>query len=487
MTGVTKHRVLSEVLLHPLDPRRFQGVLSEGAWNTVVAEMEHANDVLGGRTLFNVNSTPRGGGVAEMLQGMIAYVLGAGVSGRWLVIEGNPDFFSVTKRIHNLLHGYRGDGGGLGENEREIYESTLRPNAEELASLVAPEDIVILHDPQTAGMVDALKETGALVLWRCHVGVDDPNEQTRIAWKFLGDYVDGADANVFSRRTFVWEGLDPSKIEIIPPSIDAFSPKNQELDDDTVTAILGAAGVLADPGSGGVRPEYQRVDGSMAQVGRKVELVDGGSSLAAGARFVLQVSRWDVLKDPVGVIKGFVDHVEDSVHLVLAGPSVEAVADDPEGKLVLDEVVGQQRLLPEEARARVHLLALPMVDIQENAAIVNALQRRADIVVQKSLAEGFGLTVAEAMWKGRPVIASRAGGIQDQIEDGVSGILIDDPSDLVEFGAALQCLIDDPAVAKEMGLKARERVRADFLHTVHLLRYLNLFEKLLRATPGDAG
>jgi trehalose synthase len=198
-------------------------------------------------------------------------------------------------------------------------------------------------------------------------------------------------------------------------------------------------------------------------------------------RVVVQVSRWDRLKDPLGVIDGFTDHVGGDAHLVLAGPSVEAVSDDPEGAEVL--AAARQRLegLDPAVRARVHLAALPMADLEENAAIVNALQRRADVVVQKSLAEGFGLTVAEGMWKQRPVLASRIGGIQDQIVDGESGVLLNDPLDLGEFGAGVRRLLDDPGTAATMGRAARQRVASEFLGTRSLTQYLALLDRVLAA------
>jgi trehalose synthase len=170
-------------------------------------------------------------------------------------------------------------------------------------------------------------------------------------------------------------------------------------------------------------------------------------------------------------------------HLVLAGPAVEAVSDDPEGAEVLEEVRSAHRDLPEEVRDRVHLACLPMDDSEENGAIVNALQRRSDIIMQKSIAEGFGLTVAEGMWKARPVIASRIGGIQDQIVDGVSGVLVD-PMDLAGYGEAVGGLLDDPEAAERMGDAARERVRNKFLGPRHLLQYLALLSKLLRESEG---
>jgi trehalose synthase len=196
---------------------------------------------------------------------------------------------------------------------------------------------------------------------------------------------------------------------------------------------------------------------------------------------VLQVSRWDRLKDPIGVIRGFADHVapRSDAHLVYAGPAVSAVADDPEGKEVLDEVQALYEQLPADVQPRVHLAALPMDDREENAAMVNALQRRADVVVQKSIAEGFGLTVAEAMWKARPVVASRIGGIQDQIIDGVTGILLDDPFDLAAYGDAVVALLQDPERAERLGREAQQRVRNEYLPVRSLMQYLNLIERLV--------
>jgi trehalose synthase len=215
-------------------------------------------------------------------------------------------------------------------------------------------------------------------------------------------------------------------------------------------------------------------------VDRRAELLEE-SSLSSDDPVVLQVSRWDRLKDPLGVIRGFAEHVapETQAHLVYAGPAVEAVADDPEGAEVLAEAEDAWRSLDAPVRARVHLACLPMDDGDENAAIVNALQRHAAVVVQKSIAEGFGLTVAEAMWKARPVVASRIGGIQDQIEDGVSGELIDDPRDLAAYGAAVSDLLRDPVAAERVGAEAQRRVRARFLGSRSLDQYFELISKVL--------
>jgi trehalose synthase len=196
---------------------------------------------------------------------------------------------------------------------------------------------------------------------------------------------------------------------------------------------------------------------------------------------VVQISRWDMLKDPFGVIEGFAKYVPaaSGAHLVYAGPEVEAVADDPEGARVLRRSIELREGLPEDARARVHLATLPMEDEEENAIIVNALQRHARIVVQKSLAEGFGLTVAEAMWKARPVVASRIGGIQDQIVHGESGVLLDDPRDLQAYGAAVTDLLAHRERAEQMGARARERVREHFLSVRSLLDYVDVIGRVL--------
>jgi trehalose synthase len=468
--------LLHEVGVTARSPEAFADVLSDERYKEFEHVVAEAQQLLKGRTVWNVNSTAHGGGVAEMLPSLMGFALAAGISTRWMVITGDSPFFEVTKRIHNNLHGMPGDGGELGEEERAAYEKTLEGNGRELTELVELGDVVILHDPQTAGMLKPLHDKGVHVVWRCHVGLDAPNDVARRAWNFLLPYIREADAYIFSRRGFAWEGIDTERLRMIAPSIDAFAPKNQELDEATVSGILAASGLMeGSPGSAG----FTRFDGSSATVTTQASLF-GAPPLPPDAKVVVQVSRWDGLKDPLGVMKGFVDHVLPRVeaYLVLAGPAVDAVSDDPEGKMVLDSCVEAWRALSPEARDRVRLAALSMEDGEENAAIVNALQRRADVVVQKSLAEGFGLTVAEAMWKARPVVASRIGGIQDQIEHGVSGLLVDDPTDLEAYGDAVASLLEDPRRAAEIGEAAKERVRENFLGARHLAQYLDLIKAL---------
>jgi len=471
--------VLAEVNVGTLDVDRLIELLDGPEAEAAREAAAHARDRLAERSVWNVNSTARGGGVAEMLVTLLAYARGAGVDTRWLVIEGDPEFFTVTKRIHNRLHGTPGDGGPLGPAEREAYDATLGRNCEALLQRVAPSDIVILHDPQTAGLITPLREQGIPVIWRCHVGIDDPNDLAQEAWNFLAPYVRQADIVVFSRPEFAWDVVDADRRTIIAPSIDALAPKNQELEPGAAAAILAAARIGAGAPNG-ARPVFKRFDGTMDTVTAAAR-IDEDRPLGDGERYVLQVSRWDRLKDPAGVIQGFAEHVAPraDAHLIYAGPAVEAVADDPEGAAVLQQALAQRAELEPPVRERVHLAMLPMDDLEENAAIVNALQREAAVVVQKSLAEGFGLTVAEAMWKARPVVASRIGGIADQIEDGRSGVLLDDATDLATYGAAVIGLLEDPERAAAMGAAARQRVRERFLGTHSLVEYFALFERIL--------
>jgi len=464
-----------EVAPHP--PERFESVLEPEPFEKLAHGIRTARELLGERTVWNVSSTAKGGGVVELLLPLIGYAKGAGVDARWAVIQGNPEFFMVTKRIHNHLHGFEGDGGELGDEARKIYEDALEENARELVELVDDDDIVLLHDPQTAGLVGPLKRTGAKVIWRCHIGIDEPNDVARGAWDFLRVDVEQADAYVFSRQQFVWEGLDDAKVRVIAPSIDAFNAKNQELEPEQVDAILAAAGIV-DGGDG--EPTFKRGDGSEARVSSQAELFED-TRLTTADKIVLQVSRWDRLKDPEGVIRGFAEHAchETGAHLIYAGPAVDDVSDDPEGKEVLEEAKALRERLDEDARRNVHLVCLPLDDAEENAVIVNALQRAADVVVQKSIAEGFGLTVAEAMWKSRPVVATAVGGIQDQIVDGESGVLLQDARDLDAYGDAVHALLEDPERAQRIGKAAMTRVRDDFLGARSLLDYLSLISRLL--------
>jgi len=461
---------------------RFESILSPKEMRAALRVAASMRKRMAGRVLWNVNSTAVGGGVAEMLQSLLRYTRGVGVDTRWIVIQGGPEFFRITKRLHHALHGSAGDGSDLGEAERRVYEETLRRDGSDLAACVRPNDVVLLHDPQTVGLGPALVRAGALVIWRCHIGADHSNEEIERGWDFLAPYLEKIPTFVFSREAYVPPNCDHGKSSAIRPSIDAFSAKNRDLDEDSIRTILVHTGLVEGPPPSPPKYEFEREDGSPGRVEHRADVIRLGRPPSWETPLVVQVSRWDPLKDPVGVMRGFASLVDgkapSSAHLVLAGPNVSGVTDDPEGGAVFDEVHRAWRAMPHAVRDKIHLASLPTADVEENAVIVNALQRHATVVVQKSLNEGFGLTVTEAMWKGRPVLASAVGGIQDQIEDGVSGVLLKDPTNLEEFAKALRRLLEDPAWAERLGAAARDRVRDQFLGVRHLLEYAQLIERL---------
>jgi trehalose synthase len=436
--------------------------------------------LLVGHTIWNVNSTATGGGVAEMLQVLVGYVNDLDIPIGWLVITGDARFFATTKRLHNQIHGDLA-GGPLDAEEAHHYMRMLIANAVELLGKIRPGDVALLHDPQTAGLAEPLARAGVRVVWRCHIGVGWENEATRAGWDFLRPHLASAQAYVFSRREYVPAWLPDAKVSIIPPSIDPFSPKNQDLDAATVQAILTTLGVL-DGTAPQVPARFVRRDGSAGTVTRPA-VITGEGRPGPDDPVLLQVSRWDRLKDMAGVMRGFADHVVPGGggYLMLVGPSVADVADDPEGAAVYGECLLQWHDLPSAARTRILLVTLPLDDIDENAAMVNALQRRATVIAQKSLAEGFGLTVSEGMWKGRPVIGSAVGGIIDQIADG-TGLLLPNPADLKAFGQAARLLLDDQAETGRLGVAAHAYVRENYVGDVHLLRYARLVGTLISKT-----
>ena len=474
---------LSQVDLrtYPLD--RFREIVEPDAYERALAVLERSRDLLGGRTVWHVNSTAEGGGVAEMLRSLLAYARGTGIDARWAVIEGETEFFRITKRLHHALHGSAGDGSPLGAQAARAYGDVLTPNIEAFLEDVRPGDAVFLHDPQTAGMAPALMAHGATVIWRCHIGTEDITSEAAGGWAFLAPHVRDVPLRVFSRKAYIPPSLDDGRSAVVQPSIDAFSAKNEELDEAVTRAILAQAGLISGPAGDGPR-SFTREDGSPGSVEREAVVLRENEAPAWDDPLFVQVSRWDPLKDHSGVMRGFASFVErcdpeGRTQLVLAGPDVSGVTDDPEGAIVLEELKGEWAAFPEHLRSRMHLATLPMDDLGENAAIVNALQRHASVIVQKSLREGFGLTLTEAMWKSRPVVASRVGGLQDQVTHNEDGLLLDDPADVEALGEALCRLSRDEALAARLGANARERVRADFLGIRHLAQYHDLLNGLL--------
>jgi trehalose synthase len=454
---------VQDVTIHPRPLATLAELLPTDQAERFHAAASRASEAMAGRVVWNINSTAAGGGVAEMLATTLGYLLTAGVQARWLVLDGDPDFFAMTKQLHNAIHG-ADDPPALDPDARGVYQRVMDRNLPDLLSVVGPRDVVLLHDPQSAGLLRPLQEAGARVAWRSHIGRDVPNERSVAAWEFLREYVGSADALVFSRRPHAPEWVPPDRLWVIPPSIDPLSPKNRSIPAGECVRVLTAAGLLSGDATG---------PGCRA-------LVQGAPPPDPAARLVVQVSRWDRLKDMAGVMEGFARaRPPADVHLMLVGPDVSEVSDDPEGAEVLAECVEAWRRLPEPVREHVSLVSVPMDDPVENATIVNAVQRHATVLTQKSLAEGFGLTVAEAMWKERPVVASAVGGIQDQVADGRDGLLISDPADLDEFAAALRRVLDDEDLAGRLGRAGQRRVLEEFLDDRHIAQYTALFDALL--------
>ncbi len=390
--------------------------------NDVIAHLRQLATPFSGAKVVHVNSTRMGGGVAEILTKLIPLMQELGINASWEVITGESQFFECTKGMHNTL---QGNQIHLGDKLLRVYEKTNADNAETLRSVLTEADFVFIHDPQPAALLQHFPARKGKWIWRCHIDASHPY---RPVWKYLRQFIAPYDASIFSLAAFAREL--PHPIYLIPPSIDPFSDKNIELAPDTLQNIYA---------------KYQ---------------------LDPERPLVLQVSRFDRFKDPIGVIQAYqlAKKFLPSLQLVLAGGEA---TDDPEGAIVLNEV--QQAA---NGDADIHILLLPSDAHLE----INALQRAADIVLQKSIREGFGLTVTEAMWKGKPVIGGDVGGIRLQVINHHTGFLVSTPE-----GAALRIryLLHQPGNIREMGEKARILVRDNFLITRHLREYLALMVALL--------
>lgn len=380
----------------------------------VIDELKLLGQKLQGKVIQNINSTAVGGGVAEILNRMIPLLKELGVDARWDVIKGGAQFFEVTKKFHNALHGKREE---IGRRDFDIFIETSQRNAEELNTYG---DIVFVHDPQPVMLIN--KRSGNKWVWRCHIDVSSPDQKV---WKFLRDFVIKYDSAVFSAPSFAREL--PIRQFLIAPSIDPLSDKNKEIPQQVIDSVMEKYKIPKD------KP------------------------------VITQISRFDRLKDPIGVIEAY-KKVKKYVdcRLILAGGTA---TDDPEGMAVLDEVREKSK-----SDANIHILLLPQNDIE-----VNALQRASTVIIQKSLKEGFGLTVAEALWKGKPVVASNVGGIPLQIKNKYSGMLCYS----VDGAAyAIKQLLNSPQYAKKLGENGREHIRNNFLVTRHIKDYMLLFLSL---------
>jgi trehalose synthase len=463
-------------------------------------EAERVVTRLGGRTVWMVSSTARGGGVAEMLPPIISLLRDLGVRVEWVVIGSDePAFFELTKRVHNLIHGV--GSADLDGDARALYERVNRENAASLLELVRPGDLLVVHDPQPLPIAAELRRHLPLVtVWRSHIGLDAENASTRAAWAFLDPYLDSYDAAVFSAPEYIPERL-ARRATVIAPGIDPLAPKNRELSLRQTIEILCSGGLIPCPGP--------TVGGPFADLAHRIT-PDGGIAPANVTEniglltrpIVTQVSRWDRLKGFRPLMEAFAGlkraiydgEIEtdplyrrrlDLARLVLAGPDPAAIQDDPEARDVLEELRAAYRGLHPAVQDDIALLLLPMRSVAENAHMVNALQRASTVVAQNSLREGFGLTVSEAMWKRVPVLTnSRACGPRQQVRDGLDGRLISDPEDRAELQRALEDMLSDPERLERWGQSAQRRVHDEFLVLTQLRAWGRMLESLLARLEG---
>jgi trehalose synthase len=383
-----------------------------------VAEIRALAERITGRTVQMVNSTSVGGGVAEILNRINPLLEELGLAVRWDVITGGDDFFAITKGFHNALH------GGAWEMPPESFDVFLAYNQQNRARMRFDSEVVIIHDPQPIALINAREAQSGHWIWRCHIDLSHPNETV---WKFLEPFVRRYDCALFSSPEF--SRRLPIPQYLFYPSIDPLSDKNRELDEEYVRSIL----------------ERFSIDSKRP--------------------ILTQISRFDRLKDPLGVVRAYqIVRRYSDCQLVLAGGGAK---DDPEGGVVLEEV---RRAAADDPD--VHILDLPPWSALE----INALQRASTIVIQKSLREGFGLTVTEALWKKKPVVASAVGGIPSQVIHKHTGML----AHSVE-GTAYQVrfLLSNPAIAEKLGEQGHEHVREQFLITGSVKRALTLFLYLI--------
>jgi trehalose synthase len=429
-------------------------------------------DDVGDATVWHVNSTPDGGGVAELLKGYLRRHNALGVRTRWLVADGSPEFFAITKSLYFMLYGVPAEDMRATREDAEHYCQVTAQQARLVTEYCGKGDTVVLHDSQTTGMAPLLNRAGLRVIWQCHIGSTDESPEHDAAWKFLAPYLDDIDGFIFSMRDYVPSFLPSDKVAVIMPAIDPLSPKNRLLDGPLTGAVLEAAG-LAPPDGPKLADLAPFLGRGRAEL-ESLTSVTQDAPIPPGAPVVVQVSRWDPVKDMHGVLAAFGAAEFDDVHLVLAGPDPALIADDPRAKEVLADVDALRRSLDPVIRRRVHLVALSGADFEGSAFIVNALQQRADVVVQKSLREGFGLTVAEGKWKSKPVIGGAVGGIPLQITPGRTGLLVD-PTDISALTRALIDLIGDPARRCALGNAAHDDVGERFLIDRQLAEYVDVY------------
>jgi trehalose synthase len=449
---------------------------------------------IGGRKVWMVNSTAAGGGVAEMMPKLVSLLNEVGLDTEWVVMgTDQPSFFELTKRLHNLIHG-AGDAD-LREEDRQLYAAVSVENAAAMKQRMGPDDILVIHDPQPLGMGAVLKqELGMPFFFRCHIGLDEETLETRAAWDFLRPHAELCDFSIFSAAEYIPPFL-AGKAGIITPAIDPLSYKNRELSPHKLAGILKSAGLVRSrhpvvPSSFPEQAERLRTDGTFGPMDEETDI---------GIPFrplVTQISRWDRLKGFEPLVEAFAlmkhgigrHEISDRhrrrlrhVRLVLAGPDPAAVADDPEAREVLEDLINLYKNLPHWLQDDVALVSLPMGSRENNALMVNALQRCSSVVVQNSLREGFGLTITEAMWKQCGVLGSRACGIRQQIRDEVDGRLVPDSSDPQQIADLLDAMLDDLPGRHRYGRSAQRRVHSEFLVFTQVRRWLETLAEHVRS------
>jgi trehalose synthase len=444
---------------------------------------------LGKRRVWMVNSTDRGGGVAEMLPTMIDLLRQLGLDAKWVVMgTERAAFFPLTKRIHNLIHG--NGTPEFSDEEREIYEQVNTECADELSKLLQPDDIVVIHDPQPMAMAGTLRDKVAVhTIWRCHIGFDDRRPQTEAAWRFLEPYFKAYDLTVFSAPEYIPD-YQPAKFTVIPPAIDPLSHKNRDLNVHKLVGILTNADILPTDHAMLTPPFSDKIK-RLRSDGSFVPPAETGDFGLLSRPIVTQISRWDRLKGFLPLMEGFSHlkkHIDrnhngsarhkrrlELVRLILAGPDPAFVKDDPEGQEVLEELKQYYCSLPSGIQQDIAILLLPMSSRKENELIVNALQRSSSVIAQNSLREGFGLTATEAMWKLVPFIGSMACGLCQQVRTRVDGLLITNPEDKIGISEGLNEILADVKRRQVWAYNARKRVLDHFLVFNQLGRWLNVF------------
>jgi len=409
-------------MLQPVSVGRWSLDSYEGIVPAPILEgLREQAKALSGARILHVNATPYGGGVSELLRSSVPLLRDLGLAVDWQVLGGSPEFFRATKALHNAL---QGAPHSLSQAEQKAYLDCTRENAPRLDDGY---DFIVVHDPQPAALLSVHGRGQARTVWRCHIDTSEPNPE---AWRFLRPFIADFDAAVFTMSEFVPPDLPVARVRTIAPAIDPLSPKNIDLSDRTASQILDWIGVDL-PG-----------------------------------RLVTQVSRFDPWKDPFGVIAAYrlVREEVPGLQLALVG---SMALDDPEGWDIY-------RRLTERAERD------PLIHIYTNLTgasnvEVNAFQRLSDVIVQKSIREGFGLVVSESLWKGTPVVAGRAGGIPMQMPEGVGGLLVES---VEECAAAMLKLLNDSALAEQLGESGREHVREHFLLPRLLMEELQLLRSL---------